>query len=73
MNKPILTSTNTYVNIETKSNSGGTYRFETKFSDDLPIKYQEVANLASQIEGTIRSKKDDLFLLKGIKNVLVNM
>lgn len=70
MNKVVLTSNNSFVNIETKTNNSNLYRFEVKFDDDLPIKYQEVAYLASQYKGTFRSRKDDEFLLTGIKNIL---
>jgi hypothetical protein len=38
------------------------------FDSNTPIKYQEVARLAVQITG--KDRKDDLFLLTGIRNIL---
>lgn len=64
--------TNTYQSI-TRLGTHQSYRSfcEQEFSKDTPRKYQEVARLAVQITGEKADKRDDLFLLKGIKNILI--
>lgn len=71
MNHVFRTSTNTYQSITTLSTpSSSTSVFENEFNTTTSRKYQEVARLASQITGNKKDKKDDLFMLKGIKNIL---
>jgi len=72
MNHVFRTSTNTYQSITTLSTpSSSTSVFENEFNTTTSRKYQEVARLASQITGNKKDKKDDLFMLKGIKNILI--
>jgi lipopolysaccharide/colanic/teichoic acid biosynthesis glycosyltransferase len=40
------------------------------FTNDTPIKYQEIARLAVQYSGTQSDWLDDKFILTGIKNLL---
>lgn len=64
--------TNTYQSI-TRLGTPQSYRSfcEEEFSREIPRKYQEVARLAVQITGEKADKRDDLFLLTGIKNILI--
>jgi len=72
MNHVFRTSTNTYQSITTLSTpSSSTSFFPNEFTTSVSRKYQEVARLASQITGNKKDKKDDLFMLKGIKNILI--
>jgi len=72
MNHVFRTSTNVYSSVTTLSNSSSsTSVFENEFNTTVPRKYQEVARLASQITGKAKDKKDDLFMLIGIKNILM--
>lgn len=72
MNNVFRTSTNVYSSVTTLSTpSSSTSVFENEFNTTVPRKYQEVARLASQITGKAKDKKDDLFMLNGIKNILM--
>jgi len=72
MNHVFRTSTNTYQSITTlPTPSSSTSVFDNEFNTTTSRKYQEVARLASQITGNKKDKKDDLFMLKGIKNILI--
>jgi hypothetical protein len=41
------------------------------FSNEIPIKYQEVHRLVAQLSGKAKDWKDDKFILTGIKNILM--
>ena len=72
MNHVVRSSTNTYQSITTLTTpSSSTSFFPNEFNTSVPRKYQEVARLASLITGNKKDRKDDLFMLKGIKNILI--
>jgi hypothetical protein len=68
-----------------RTETGGTssvqsYNFSTStigthnqgyFNNKLPIKYQEVHRLVSQLSGNRKDWADDKFILTGIRNILM--
>jgi lipopolysaccharide/colanic/teichoic acid biosynthesis glycosyltransferase len=64
------TETGATTSISTYSPSRSIGTGQVLFSNDLPIKYQEVIRLVSQYSGKRSDWLDDKFILTGIKNIL---